>query len=204
MFKTASLLISLSCCFVSAAVAQVMPWKMTTNEVRYQINYYAPAEGDQATYRAAATWNNVGSRLQFIADGLTYADENSQYATSDVPGVQISTRPRSLYEAQYPKWHALTWRTPTDTTYTTSSDADITLNADRIAAGNYYYGTGTPPTGQYDYQSLLTHELGHVAGFNHDPDSTHTNCVMRADLLPTDLKRTPCGAETTALRNKYP
>lgn len=204
MFKTVSRLFVIGVCLSGTAAAQVMPWKMNTTQVKYQINYSAPPDGDQATYRAAATWNNVGSRLQFVADGLTSSNENSQYASSDVPGVQISTRPRDVYEAQYPKWHALTWRTPTDTTYTTASDADITVNADRIAAGNYYYGTGTPPSDQYDYQSLLTHELGHVAGFDHDPDSTHTACVMRALLLPAQLKRTPCGFETAALKSKYP
>jgi hypothetical protein len=206
MFKTASQLILLSFCLSSAAVAQVMPYRMTTNQVTYQININssnqggAPPAGDTPTRAAAATWTNVGSRFQLVDGGFTSVTENYQNASYDTPGVQISTRPASFYNDCC--WHALTWWTLATTT--TASDADITVNNDRIAAGHYYYGTGTPPSNQYDYQSLLTHEFGHVAGFQHDPDSTHTTCVMRSNLLPAQLKRTPCGAEATALRNKYP
>ena len=199
MFKTATPLILLGFCLSGAAVAQVMPYRMTTNQVTYQINYNAPYQGDAATRTAAATWTNLGSRFQLVDGGFTSVDEANQYASSDVPGVQISTRPASFYPND-PYWHALTWWTLATTT--TASDADITLNADRIAAGAYYYGTGTPPSNQYDYQSVLTHEFGHVAGFQHDPNST--TCVMRPKQLVAELKRTPCAAEATALRNKYP
>src|SRR3954464_1148062 len=124
MFKTANLLILLSLCLSSTAVAQVMPYRMTTNQVKYQINYSAPPDGDQPTYAAAAAWNNVGSRFQLVADGLTSVNENYQNASYDTPGVQISTRPGSSEPDPY--WHAFTWWTLATTT--TASDADITLN----------------------------------------------------------------------------
>lgn len=207
MFKTASPIIVLSFCLSSAAVAQVMPYRMTTNQVTYQINSNSqtqggtPIAGDAPTRAAAATWTNLGSRFQLVDGGYTSVDEASQYASSDTPGVQISTRPASFYPSDA-YWLALTWWTLATTT--TASDADITLNADRIAAGIFYYGTGAPPSNQYDYQSVLTHEFGHVAGFQHDTDSTHTTCVMRPKQFAAELKRTPCSVEVTALKNKYP
>lgn len=179
--------------------AQVMPWKMTTNSVSYRINSYLPYEGDAPTDRASATWTNVGSRLVFSNGGLTGTEDISQSASTDVPGTQIQSRPTSFYTGSA-NWSGITMRTAA--TSTTTSDADIVVNADKIASGTYYYGTGTPPTGQEDYESMIVHEFGHVAGFDHDVNSS-AYCIMKPTIVGNQVWRTPCSTEVTALKNKY-
>jgi hypothetical protein len=183
----------------SASVAQVMPWKMTTNSVSYRINSYLPYEADAPTDRGAATWTNVGSRLVFSNGGLTGTEDVSQSSSTDVPGVQIQSRPTSYYPSSS-NWSGIAVRTAA--TSTTTSDADIVVNADKIAAGAYYYGTGTPPSGQSDYESMIVHEFGHVAGFDHDVNSS-AYCIMKPTIVGNQVWRTPCSTEVTGLKNKY-
>jgi hypothetical protein len=42
-------------------------------------------------------------------------------------------------------------------------DIDIAINQ----FGNFYFGTGTPPAGQVDFETLCLHELGHAIGLQH-------------------------------------
>jgi len=41
----------------------------------------------------------------------------------------------------------------------------VVLNADLAAAGDWHYGTGSPPFQQVDLRSVVTHEVGHGLGF---------------------------------------
>src|SRR5262249_16457627 len=66
----------------------------------------------------------------------------------------------------------------------TTSDGTVTL----ITGWNWY--TGADPTqvgaNQFDFQSIVTHELGHVLGLGH---STDTNSVMYPTLLQGEARR---------------
>lgn len=41
----------------------------------------------------------------------------------------------------------------------------ITLNKDLADAGDWHYGTSSPPAGRIDLRSVVTHEVGHGVGF---------------------------------------
>jgi hypothetical protein len=47
--------------------------------------------------------------------------------------------------------------------YWTLTEADITINDDY----NWNYGPGNPTAAQYDFESVMLHELGHLHQFNH-------------------------------------
>jgi hypothetical protein len=68
--------------------------------------------------------------------------------------------------------------------------SDITI----VQGWNWY--TGSDPTaiaaGQYDFQTVLTHELGHVLGLGHSPDASS---AMFAFLAPSVAHRTPTVAD---------
>src|SRR5207244_12350182 len=66
----------------------------------------------------------------------------------------------------------------------TSLGGQITL----INGWNWYTGsdTGTVAAGQSDFQTVVTHELGHALGLGHSDD---TASVMYATLMPTQARR---------------
>ncbi|MCT2560065.1 hypothetical protein N0B51_13870 [Tsuneonella sp. YG55] len=183
----------------SVASADVMPYKMSTNTNGFEILLAMPEAGDAPTLRAAQTWTDVGSKLVFSYTGLGRTEDTAQNPSLDRTGVQIQPKVTSFY-AGSPDWAGLTYRTASSAT--TTSDADIVINADKIAAGSFYYGTGTPPSNQNDYESVVVHEFGHVAGFDHD-DNLTPYCVMVSKLYGNWVARTPCTSERATLRSKY-
>ena len=52
---------------------------------------------------------------------------------------------------------------------------------------SWHYGTGTPPAGQFDFESVALHELGHGTQLNHIIMPT---AVMHFAIAPTAVKRT--------------
>lgn len=185
--------------FSTSALADVMPWKMTRDANTFEILLAMPEQGDAPTLRAAQTWTDIGSKLTFSYSGLGRVEDTSQVASSDRSGTQIQPKPTSFYTGST-TWGGLTYRTAA--TSTTTSDADIVINSDKIAANSFYYGTGTPPDNQIDYESVVVHEFGHVVGFEHD-DNLTPYCVMVSKLYGNWVARTPCTSERGTLRTKY-
>jgi hypothetical protein len=73
------------------------------------------------------------------------------------------------------------------------TDDGITL----IAGWDWYAGsdsTQLDPTQQYDFQTAVTHELGHSLGIGHNAEPTS---VMYPELLPGDIKRTLTAGDTS-------
>jgi hypothetical protein len=63
-----------------------------------------------------------------------------------------------------------------------------------IIGWSFYAGTDATQigAGQYDFQTVVTHELGHVLGLGHSADNTS---VMHATLNPGEVKRALTGAD---------
>ena len=61
--------------------------------------------------------------------------------------------------------------------------AEVTL----VSGWDWYAGTGTPAAGQYDFQTVVTHELGHALGLGHRPVSAS---VMFHSLAGAEVKHT--------------
>ena len=93
-------------------------------------------------------------------------------------------------------------------------DATVYVNTDRI-----YYDTGdtaqstdlicgssiTPSNiGQHiDWQSAMTHEMGHVKGMDHRTDGSTGPCLMTTYLNPGQIKRSLCSDERALLVGFY-
>jgi hypothetical protein len=76
--------------------------------------------------------------------------------------------------------------------------ATVGNNITLIDTWNEYTGANPNAIGanQYDFQTVLTHELGHAIGLGH---STDTSSVMFASLAPGQARRGLTGADLTAL-----
>lgn len=64
------------------------------------------------------------------------------------------------------------------------TECDIRMNSSYA----WYAGAGSPPAGQWDWQSVAAHEFGHCMGFGH---SSLRNAVMYASIGSGVAKRTP-------------
>ena len=93
-------------------------------------------------------------------------------------------------------------------------DATVYVNTDRI-----YYDTGdtaqstdlicgssitSSNIGQHiDWQSAMTHEMGHVKGMDHRTDGSTGPCLMTTYLNPGQIKRSLCSDERALLVGFY-
>lgn len=83
------------------------------------------------------------------------------------------------------------------TEYTCTSSGKIVRSAIRFnASTNWYVGSGTPPSGSFDLQSVATHELGHSLGFVDHFASTDSAC----DTSPTNTMCSGTGPGQTFKR----
>lgn len=72
----------------------------------------------------------------------------------------------------------------------------------------WYQGTGSPSGNQYDLWSVMTHEMGHAAGFTHinsfcGTSSMYTMCSGPGDFKGTNHPRSLSSHEKDDLAAKY-
>lgn len=133
----------------------------STND--FVAQYYNPANqpsgaGD-ALIGSEATWTNVASSAFELRNAGT---------TSRCPSlVQECKGPQYFDGNNDVAWLRLSGSSILGVTwYSTARDeADMALNT----RFSWYTGTGTPPSGRYDAETVFLHENGHVAGLNHSP-----------------------------------
>lgn len=121
----------------------------------------------QAFLRSLEAWNDVPcSNAELIFGGVTNA-EVTNYELEDPPISLVIFREKGWPYAQRPvAFTSVTYNPKTGVVV----DADIELNAE-----DYLFTTlPSLSTSALDLQSTLTHELGHVLGFDHNNDSTST------------------------------
>lgn len=183
----------------SSASAQTINarWPTTTKSVYLHTDM--PTGCDSALGRAAGTWSSQGSRFTYQWDPQNNLTTTRGTATS----AQIVT----VEDGSTSGGTALA-STDVYTSGSTITQADIRIKADYL----WYYGDesggrfwcpasrSNPPSSSFDYESTVTHELGHALGFT---DVNNTGCVMHFQQPAGTVRRTPCSQEVTALRNAY-
>ncbi|KEQ54980.1 MULTISPECIES: hypothetical protein [Sphingomonadaceae] len=182
----------------SASAQTIGPrWPTTTKSVYLHIAM--PAGCDPALGRAVSNWNAQGSRFYYQWD----AANNLTTTRGTETTAQIVT-----VEDGYPTNSTALASTNLWTSGSTITQADVIVKADYL----WYYGDesggrfhcpstrSSPPSGSFDYESTMTHELGHALGFG---EANNTACVMHYSQPAGVVRRTPCSTETTALRNAY-
>lgn len=191
--------LALVCLPTGPLLAQTMTAKFGTTSKWIRLHTAMPAGCDSALGRAAATWNAQPVNFNWIWDpvnslwGDRWTSGNPEYIIED--GVTSSS-------------------TALASTYRTGSGT-IT-QSHTIVKGEYlwYYGgesgglfycpatAGTTPSTQWDYQTTMTHELGHAFGMT---DGGASTCVMYGTQGKgtAGQRRALCSTEATAFRNAY-
>ena len=128
--------------------------------------------------RSVLNYWTCTTQINWLLGGTTTA-----VAGSD--GLNVATFSSSLSVgvlAQCVSWYSSCGGTGTSSNYIVS-ELDI-----QVSTGyTWYYGTGTPPASQYDFESVMLHEMGHGHQLNHTIDAT---AVMHYAIAATQVKRT--------------
>jgi len=134
-----------------------------------------PGSGVQRTKDAATRWNSEHFTFSFGADacrsGGVYPSANN------VNQVDFGGGLRAGVLAETASW------------FLTSNPANTVECDMRFSnAFSWYTGTGTPPSGQFDWESVAAHEMGHCLGLNHQGGITPTP-VMAPTFAPGETRR---------------
>lgn len=181
------------------ATAQSVSVKWATTSKPVWLNADMPTGCDRPLQRAVTTWNNAASRFQYQFDPA-YNITSTRWTESNDPNVTIEDGTTSTSTALM--------STSRRTVGSQITDADVIVKADYLwyyndeSGGRFYCPptASSTPSGSYDYESSMVHELGHALGFDHGGATT---CIMYPTLGTGVSRRSPCSAETTAIRNAY-
>jgi hypothetical protein len=129
------------------------------------------AQAVPAITRAAARWNNLFPGIQLIKVGIA----------EDMTAATLNGKSRIhmiIKNWQFQENYLAT--TYWDSKDGMMSEADVLINA---SAFNFSF-SNKPKENQYDFESLLIHEFGHLLGLCHSPGT-----VMNKNLSPGKIKR---------------
>jgi hypothetical protein len=201
--------------FDTAAVAQTAyaaapkwhgRWRASSTTPTFKpvtIHAYLPPECDDETARATTTWNSAQALLRYSAPEVSAMDATppeSPYNLQRVYVREADLEQGVLMRASWDSVAASTSGLPT------IYGAIIRMNTDYL-----YYGTdrtgsyfcGSPDTldnTEFDYESVVFHELGHTFGFGHGTDP---NCPMYDSVMRGASRRIPCPDEAQSFRDLY-
>jgi hypothetical protein len=196
LINTVAAALLLSLAPAASALDNVYAWKLSANPIYWQIGYNTPAECDNSIQNALPRWNNV-SKFNVVHNGYF-----SGYIVTDTPNVHISSEPGSRFSGG-----AGTPATTSRGSLTGASvkidgktvyiikDADIRMNADIYALGNYHCSTtgSAPPPIKIDYGRTVAHEMGHVVGI--DDRTGDKNCLTHYQEQRGVAVSNPCTLE---------
>lgn len=185
--------------FSSAANAQTVSAKWATLTKPVFIHTTMPSGCDTDVGRAVTAWNNAGAKFTYTFDRATNLTTTRGTASSVAyPVIEDGTTSSS----------AALMTTYRYTTGSTITETDIIVKAEYLwynsdqSGGKFHCtptGTAAPST-KYDYQTAISHELGHAFGMDHGGS---TSCIMYASLGLATMRRTACSTEATAMRTAY-
>lgn len=184
----------------SAATAQVpAPYKLSSNTRALLLHFDMPAGCDPYVTASVNAWNGAGSRFRYSfsqSNSLTGDFDNltNSSRTTIQPGVTdaiMSTRRR--------------------TSGNTLLDSDVivsearlfcgTTSSTRQSGGQFHCSvSSTVASDKLDFQTAMTHELGHALGLDHTYDRA---CSMYLYQTFAEVRRTLCADERTAIRGVY-
>ncbi len=153
-------------------------WQMTNN-------FAAKEDPVKAFYRSLETW-----RCETLMNWKVGRDTSlDQTASDDVNIVRFDELSGNTLGRCWSRWSGC-YSSTNQTYYWYVNELDIEFDS----TYNWYYGTSNPPSNQYDFQSVATHELGHGHQLSHVRDNTKTMHYSigpgdkKADLSPFDVE----------------
>jgi hypothetical protein len=181
-------------------------WRASSSTPTYKpvtIHANLPVECDDEAGRAAATWNGAQALLRYSAPQVTALDEvppESPYNLQKVYLREGDLEDGVLMRASWDSVASSTSGLPTIYGVIIRVNTDnLYYGADRT--GNYYCGSPDAlDNTEFDYESVLFHELGHSFGFRHGADP---NCPMYPSVIRGASRRVPCPDEAQSFRDLY-
>jgi hypothetical protein len=131
------------------------------------------------TLEAIAVWNASGMNYTLVDGGASGSNIDITYGAIDGAGNVLGQANVSYFVA-----HSGTY--PDGTSHHRISSAPITMDS----AETWYTGTGAPGGGQFDWLSVMTHELGHSLGLGHANAGTEPNSIMLPTISAGTARRT--------------
>lgn len=184
----------------AAALDKTYVWKLSSNPGQWKIGFNTPAACENQMQDGLARWNS-SSKFKVAHNGYF-----SGYIVKDTPNVHISSEPGSRMAngagtpAEAPPGSSVGTTKIGTITVPLIKDADIRMNADIYAAGNYSCGyNATPTSSQIDYARTVAHEMGHVVGI--DDRSGDTGCLTHYREQWGKAVQNPCALEASLAVN---
>lgn len=178
---------TLMVCFLLAAVVTASAYTIGNDmwEVSsVQVNYNSfNSSWKTATYNAMNAWNNVGTDISLVNKTI-------------IDHVNVST------SSAFPNNGVLANESGTHGKYNSTSGKWVKISSLILVNTDYTWSTSSAcPSGSYDLQSVMTHELGHTLCIGH---SSYTNAVMYSITdSGTTWKRILSADDKNALRAIY-
>lgn len=172
-------------------------WDALTKPVYLHIAM--PAGCDLDVGRAVSAWNNAGAKFVYTFDRATnLTTTRGTASTVAYPVIEDGATSSS----------AALMSTARYTVGSTITQTDIVVKAEYLwynsdEGGGKFHCSSTgaaAPSTKYDFQSAITHELGHAFGFGHGGT---TACIMYASLGLGTMRRTACSTEAAAMKSAY-
>jgi hypothetical protein len=114
-----------------------------------------PGNAPQRTIDGAVTWNYANFNFRFGTNACLGTVPNFD----NVNQINYGDRPTGVLATTF-------WWTQTGTNNTIECDMQFDIRS------NWYTGTGTTPSTQYDWESVADHEFGHCLGLGHEDSIT--------------------------------
>ena len=153
-------------------------WQMTDN-------FAARTDAVKSFYRSLETWR-CGTFMNWTVGEDTSYDQN---ASDNINIVRFSNLSGNTLGVCWSRWGGC-YSGTTSQFYWYINELDIEFDS----LYTWYYGTGSTPSGHYDFQSVATHELGHGHSLTHVVDNTKVMnysigpATRNADLSAFDIE----------------
>lgn len=143
-------------------------------------------------------WESAGGRnfVNFSGTAVANKDLNSMnsYLDGSIEVHQVNTAALPSSSLAVTVFNGIVMNSGTDQEYVQINDADILFNY------NDFVFNDSPSFGEYDLQSVMLHEVGHLLGINH---ISGTNSVMNPTITSGTQQRSLFQIDRTSITTNY-
>ncbi len=162
-------------------------WAGTSPQVSYQVNPSWVAGADTAVQAAAQTWTNAGASFSYVYGGTTTVTSPSYDGINEIMSGNLGA---GVLASTYTWWNGAN----------NLCEFDMVFNT-------YYPWSTTGAVGDYDVQSIATHELGHALGLRDlygDIGTPNDMAKIMYGYGSTAIKRTLDPGDVAGIQWTYP